>query len=65
MKKVSYLKKYDFEQRRIIGISSRFQIYDEGNCVSNPYKTLMEAESALKEYVLKTLGMRYSTRIEL
>lgn len=65
MRKVSYLKKYEFHYTRIIGISTRFQIYDEGFCISNPYKNLSEAEDALKKYVLKTLGLQYSTRIEI
>lgn len=65
MRTVNYLKEYQFEHSRIIGISSRFQIYDGGFCVSNKYKTLDEAEESLKKFVIRTLGVDYESKIQL
>lgn len=42
---------------RIVGISQRNQIYDEGFCISNTYNTLDEADRALREFIVETLGI--------
>lgn len=60
-----YLKLYQFNRCRTIGISTRNQIIDEGFCVSNPYKSLAETEEALKKFVSKVLAMDYEDKIEL
>lgn len=60
-----YLREYQFNDTRIVGISYMFQIYDEGFCVSNKYKNLDEAEENLKKFIIKTLGMDYESKIQL
>lgn len=65
MNKPTYLKLYEFDTYRIIGISSRLQIYDNGSCVSNKYENLQSAEEALKKFVEKTLGLDFSSKIEI
>lgn len=65
MRNATYLKRYEFENYRVIGICIRFKIHDSGSCVSQSYKNLEEAEQFLEKFVTKTLGISYENRTEL